>query len=180
MSLPHSKQRIGIIIFGRVSLLSGGTKQGWGNFTGRRQTAACGAGRASEHGPEIPRSDSEMTSVLNLSGLNYQGGNPLGREIRALKTEVEKLKSEIAALKANGGGGAGVAGVAGPPGPPGPAGPAGPKGDKGDKGDAGAAGPKGDTGPAGPMTYIAMPAGGFPAAVSATAGPSTESAVPTA
>lgn len=42
---------------------------------------------------------SEMTSVLFQSGLNYQIGNPIGREVRALKTEVEELKKQIAQLK---------------------------------------------------------------------------------
>ncbi len=83
-----------------------------------------------------------MSSVLNLSGLNYQRGNPLGREIRALKTEVDELKKQIAALKAGGVGSATPMVVQGPPGPAGPQGPA---------------GPTGPTGPAGPMAYIAMP-----------------------
>lgn len=109
-----------------------------------------------------------MTSVLNLSGLNYQGGNPLGREIRSLKAEVEALKKEIAILKVVGVGSS-QASIPGPPGPAGPAGPAGPKGDKGDKGEKGDAGVAGPTGPAGPMTYIAMPAGGFPAVAAAPA-----------
>ncbi len=93
-----------------------------------------------------------------MSGLNYQGGNPLGRKVRTLESEVEELKKAVGALtlklSQGGGGGAGAPGVAGPPGPPGPAGPAGPAGPKGDTGPAG---PKGDTGPADPMTYIAMP-----------------------
>ncbi len=107
-----------------------------------------------------------------MSGLNYQGGNPIGRKVRALESEVAELKKLVAELRAGGVGSAGAAGVAGPPGPAGPAGPAGPKGDKGDKGDAGAPGapgPAGPQGPQGPMTYIAMPAGGFPGAPLAAA-----------
>ena len=80
-----------------------------------------------------------MSSVLNLSGLNYQRGNPLGREIRALKADVEELKKQIAQLKAGGFASSTPTVVQGPPGPAGPAGPTGP------------------TGPAGPMAYIAMP-----------------------
>ncbi len=81
-----------------------------------------------------------MSSVLNLSGLNYQRGNPLGREIRALKTEVEELKKQLAQLRASGFASSATPQVIqGPPGPQGPAGPTGP------------------TGPAGPMAYIAMP-----------------------
>ncbi len=78
-----------------------------------------------------------MTSVLNLSGLNYQNGNPLRREIVAMKAEIEGLRKEIATLKffRPATAGAGVAGPPGPMGPPGPQGPPGPKGDKGDKGD---------------------------------------------
>ena len=95
-----------------------------------------------------------MTSVLFPSGSQYQSGNPLGREVRLLKTEVENLKKVIAELKANGPsnvvGAVGAVGAVGPAGPPGVQGPAGPKGDKG------------DTGPAGPMTYIAMPASALP------------------
>jgi hypothetical protein len=75
-----------------------------------------------------------MTSVLNLSGLNYQNGNPLRREILSIKAEIEGLRKEIATLKFFRPMTAGAA-VAGPPGPAGPAGPAGPKGDKGDKGE---------------------------------------------
>ena len=85
-----------------------------------------------------------MSSVLNLSGLNYsRGQNPLGRTIRALEAEVATLKKEMAALKAGGVGSSSTPTVI--QGPPGPAGPAGP------------AGPTGPTGPAGPMAYIAMP-----------------------
>jgi hypothetical protein len=77
-----------------------------------------------------------MTSVLNLSGLNYQNGNPLRREILSIKAEIEGLRKEIATLKffrpitASP-----TTAVAGPPGPAGPVGPVGPKGDKGDKGE---------------------------------------------
>jgi len=77
-----------------------------------------------------------MTSVLNLSGLNYQNGNPLRREIVAMKAEIEGLRKEIATLKFFRPTTAGAA-VAGPPGPAGPAGPQGPPGPKGDKGDKG-------------------------------------------
>ena len=70
-----------------------------------------------------------MTSVLYSSGLNYQGGNPIGREVRALKVEVENLKKEIALLKVGGTNTATpVSGPPGPPGPPGPVGPVGPAG----------------------------------------------------
>ena len=92
-----------------------------------------------------------MTSILNLSGLNYQRGNPLGREIRSLQAEVAELKKQIQLIKSVGLGTTQV--VQGPPGPQGPQGPQGEKGDRGDKGE------KGDQGP---MTYIAMPQGGFP------------------
>ena len=122
-----------------------------------------------------------MTSVLNLSGLNYQGGNPLGREIRALKTEVETLKKSLVDVRtllaevASQKGGAGSVGPAGPAGPPGPAGPEGPQG------VPGVPGPVGPAGPAGPMTYIAMPQNSLPpaaveamnASASAAAGPSS-------
>lgn len=40
-----------------------------------------------------------MTSVLNLSGLNYQNGNPLRREFQAIKADIEGLRKEIATLK---------------------------------------------------------------------------------
>jgi hypothetical protein len=42
---------------------------------------------------------SEMTSVLFQSGLNYQNGNPIGREVRAIKTDIEELKKQITSLK---------------------------------------------------------------------------------
>lgn len=92
--------------------------------------------------------------MLTMSGLNYQGGNPLGRKVRALETEIASLRKIVAELQAGGG----AAGVAGPPGPAGPAGPAGPPG------PAGAAGPAGPTGPAGPISYIALPPGAMPSA----------------
>ena len=90
-----------------------------------------------------------MTSLLYSSGLNFQNGNPLGRKVRALETEVENLRKELVSLKASGLSAAAApvtVAVAGPPGPPGPAGPPGPSGPQG---------PKGDTGP---MTYIQMAA----------------------
>ena len=80
-----------------------------------------------------------MTSVLNLSGLNYQNGNPLRREILSIKAEIEGLRKEIATLKffrpVTAAVGTAVAGPPGPAGPAGPQGPPGPKGDKGDKGE---------------------------------------------
>ena len=91
-----------------------------------------------------------MSSAINSSGLNYQGGNPLGRKVRALEAEVLELKKIVADLKVNGGGGAGKEGPPGPAGPVGPAGPAGP------------AGPVGPAGPPGPLSYIALPPGAIP------------------
>jgi hypothetical protein len=85
----------------------------------------------------------QMSSVLNLSGLNYQRGNPLGREVRALQADIVELKKQIAELKAKGVGSSATPTVV--QGPPGPAGPMGPPG------------PPGPAGPAGPMAYIAMP-----------------------
>lgn len=90
-----------------------------------------------------------MTSLLYSSGLNFQNGNPLGRKVRALETEVESLRKELVLLKASGLSAAAApvtVTVAGPPGPPGPAGPPGPSGPQGPKGDMG------------PMTYIQMAA----------------------
>lgn len=95
-----------------------------------------------------------MTSVLFSSGLNYQNGiNPIGREVRAIKSNIDELKKEIAELKlalsVSGGGGGGARSgptiteivhairtdsellrtLKGEPGPAGPAGPQGPKGE---------------------------------------------------
>ena len=89
-----------------------------------------------------------MSSVVNNSGLNYQGGNPLGRKVRALETEVAELRKLILSVSVKT-----AEGAQGPPGPPGPAGPMGPAG------PVGPAGPAGPVGPAGPMTYIALPQG---------------------
>jgi hypothetical protein len=87
-----------------------------------------------------------MTSLLYSSGLNFQNGNPLGRKVRALESDVELLKKELSLLKLSA---PTASSVAGPPGPTGPQGPQGPTG------PAGPQGPKGDTGP---MTYIQMAA----------------------
>lgn len=114
-----------------------------------------------------------MTSLLNQSGLNFQNGNPLGRKVRALESDVDTLKKEMQVLKTGG-----VVQTQASPAPA-PAQSAtvnatllaeidmlkreiallkavgfgkGEKGDKGDKGD------KGEKGDPGPMTYIAMPA----------------------
>jgi hypothetical protein len=96
-----------------------------------------------------------MGSVVNGSGLNYFGSNPLGNKVRALETEVARLRQLINEM-----GTRTVSGVAGPPGP------VGPKGDRGEKGEKG---DKGDRGEPGPMTYIAMPQGVVPTAASAPA-----------
>ena len=102
-----------------------------------------------------------MTSVLFPPGSQYQSGNPLGREVRLLKIEVDNLKKAFAELKTSGLTLAGSTSVvAGPPGPAGPVGPAGPIG------PIGPAGPKGDRGEVGPMTYIAMPTGAVPSITS--------------
>jgi hypothetical protein len=94
-----------------------------------------------------------MSSVLNGAGLNYQGVNPVGRELRSLRNEMDSLKKLVNELRANGVG-AGSSNVAGPPGPPGPSGPPGP---------AGPAGATGPAGPPGPLSYVAIPAGSMPA-----------------
>lgn len=100
----------------------------------------------------------KMTSMIFSSGLNFQNGNPLGRKVRALETEMESLRKELAELKKNGVSSSGTP-VAGPPGP---AGPPGEKGDRGEKGEKGDRGEKGEKGDPGPMTYIAMPASSLP------------------
>jgi len=88
-----------------------------------------------------------MSSVLNGAGLNYQGFNPVGRELRNLRTEIDVLKKLVNDLRTSGVGSSapGVAGPPGPAGPPGAVGPAGP---------AGPAGPVGATGPPGPLSYV--------------------------
>ena len=109
-----------------------------------------------------------MGSVVNGSGLNYFGSNPLGNKVRALETEVARLRTLITEL-----GQRSVTASAGPPGPAGPVGPKGDhgeKGDKGDKGEKGDKGDKGDRGEPGPMTYIAMPQGVVPQAAAVLGG----------
>ena len=86
----------------------------------------------------------------------YQGGNPIGRKVRALEADVAELKKVVAELRVGGGA---SAGVAGPAGPAGPTGPAGANGVNGLDGVPGPAGPAGPAGPPGPMTYIALPPG---------------------
>ena len=86
-----------------------------------------------------------MSSVLNLSGLNYQSSNPLRRELVALRNEVNELKKQMVTAIAQAPAAAGLPGPAGPAGLPGPAGP------------AGQPGPTGPAGPPGPLAYIAMP-----------------------
>lgn len=104
-----------------------------------------------------------MTSVLFPPGSQYQSGNPLGREVRLLKIELDNLKKSVAELKSNGLSLAGSTSVvAGPPGPAGPVGPAGPAGPTGPAGPVGPTGPVGPKGDVGPMTYIAMPSGAIP------------------
>ena len=101
-----------------------------------------------------------MGSVVNASGLNYFGSNPLGNKVRALETEVARLRTLINEI-----GQRTVNASAGPPGPAGPVGPVGPRGEKGERGEVGPRGEKGDRGEPGPMTYIAMPQGVVPSAV---------------
>jgi hypothetical protein len=42
----------------------------------------------------------QMSSVLNLSGLNYQAGNPVRREIQLMRRDYEQLKKDFDELKA--------------------------------------------------------------------------------
>lgn len=91
-----------------------------------------------------------MSSVLNLSGLNYQRSNPLRREFLSIQAELVALKKSIAELKA-GGFGAAATPIQGPPGPAGPQGPQGPAGPPGPQGLQGLQGLQGQ------MTYVALP-----------------------
>jgi hypothetical protein len=122
-----------------------------------------------------------MTSLLNQSGLNFQNGNPLGRKVRALESQVEALQKEVQALK-NGVPSGSAPAVSAPATATATVTALPPtlladldllkrelamiraagygKGEKGDKGE------KGEKGDPGPMTYIAMPANA-PAPVSA-------------
>ncbi len=95
-----------------------------------------------------------MGSVVNGSGLNYFGSNPLGNKVRALETQVNDLRKLINELSSRV-----VTASAGPPGPPGPVGPQGPPGPVGPTGATGPQGPAGPKGEPGPMTYIALPQG---------------------
>jgi hypothetical protein len=95
-----------------------------------------------------------MGSVVNGSGLNYFGSNPLGNKVRALETQVNDLRKLINELSSRA-----VTASAGPPGPPGPVGPQGPQGPAGPTGATGPQGPAGPKGEPGPMTYIALPQG---------------------
>lgn len=98
-----------------------------------------------------------MGSVVNGSGLNYFGSNPLGNKVRALESQVATLTKTLNDLVKNGvGSGVGTSST------PGPAGPAGPRGERGERGETGSVGPKGDKGDVGPMTYIALPQGMTP------------------
>ena len=111
----------------------------------------------------------EMSSVLLPS---YQNGNPLGRIVRGIRTELDALKDEIKelrvllALSSRGSGSQ----AAGPPGPPGAVGPAGPAGADGAPGPTGPAGP---AGPAGAMTYVALPPAAMAQAQAQVSAPSS-------
>lgn len=106
-----------------------------------------------------------MGSVVNGSGLNYFGSNPLGNKVRALETQVNDLRKLINELSARV-----VTAAAGPPGPPGPVGPQGPVGPAGPVGATGPQGPAGPKGEPGPMTYIALPQNAGVPAVAGGAG----------
>ena len=95
-----------------------------------------------------------MGSVVNGSGLNYFGSNPLGNKVRALETQVASLQKTLNDVVKSG-----VVGGAGAGGGPGTPGPAGPRGERGERGEVGPAGPAGAKGEPGPMTYIALPQG---------------------
>ena len=116
-----------------------------------------------------------MSSVLNLSGLNYGSGNPLRREIQGLRADVTALQKLVDLLTKKSADPTLLVpaqqGAVGPAGPPGPAGPAGPPG------PAGPAGPKGDQGP---MTYIAMPSADVAAAMISRSAPAPVAAAPVA
>jgi hypothetical protein len=114
-----------------------------------------------------------MTSLLNQSGLNFQNGNPLGRKVRALESDVDTLKKEMLLLK----GGAPTATAVSAAAVASASAAAASSSvsaeidalkreiamlkmvgfGKGEKGDRGEKGDKGDKGDQGPMTYIAMP-----------------------
>ncbi len=99
-----------------------------------------------------------MGSVVNGSGLNYFGSNPLGNKVRSLETQVAELRKLVNELSTRT-----VSSGAGIPGPAGPAGPRGERGERGEKGD------RGERGEPGPMTYIALPQGaGLPTPTVAT------------
>lgn len=104
-----------------------------------------------------------MGSVVNGSGLNYFGSNPLGNKVRALENQVVELRKLINELSSRV-----VSASAGPAGPPGPVGPAGPPGPQGERGERGEPGPRGEKGEAGPMTYIALPQGTVPTTTTTT------------
>ena len=109
---------------------------------------------------------SRMSSVLNLSGLNYQGVNPVRREFQILRNEIAELKKQMAIVATQSSvtpGAAGAAGAVGPAGPAGAAGAAGP---------AGPQGLVGPVGPPGPLAYIAMPSNMIPAAATVVTPPS--------
>ena len=124
------------------------------------------AASAFKYTPGIPVVVTEMSSVLLPS---YQNGNPLGRIVRGIRTELDALKDEIKELRVllalnSRGSGSQAAG------PPGPAGPAGPAGADGAPGPTGPAGPQG---PAGAMTYVALPPAAMAQAQAAAAAPSS-------